>query len=104
MAEVKTITVWTDMIKRPGIVSIGARQIVFWSCLVGAEAASHLLFGGSFVIDIIIIAIVAMVSVSQIQKMSGYRFDMTQDEIKRWAADGAPLDILAWRERSKRAS
>jgi len=99
MAEVKTITVWTDsQIKRPGTIVGAAKQVVFWGCLVGAEAASHLLFGGSWVVDVIVLAAAMLVVADRIGRLSGFKFDMSQNEIKRWAADGAPLDVKAWRE------
>lgn len=101
MAEVKTITVWTEnqmKAKRPGIIIGTIKQVVFWSCLVGAEAASHLIFGGSWVVDIIVLSAVLLLVADKVSKLGGFKFDMTQDEIKRWAADGAPFDVQAWRK------
>ena len=99
MSDVKTIDIYT---KPSSTWRIMLRHIVIWCYLVGAEAVSHIWFGGSWVIDsMVLIGLVALVS-GGIMREAGMRVEMTTAEIRLWVAAGMPLDIKQWRVDRKR--
>lgn len=94
MADVKTISIST---KQPGSLSVILRHAFIWSFLVGAEAASHLLFGGSWVIDVMILTALILLIAHQASNQSGMSVAMTPAEVRLWVAAGMPNDIKSWR-------
>lgn len=101
MAETKSINVST--MKPAGNIKLIFRHCMLWGFLVGAEAAAHLLFGGSWVIDIIVLTVVALFVVSQVSKSAGFSVEMTKAELRLWVAAGMPDDIKQWRADQKLA-
>jgi len=101
MADVKTIGVST---KQTGVVTMFFRHVVIWGFLVGAEAGSHLWFGGSWVIDMMILTALVLFVINMATKKSGMAVEMTPAEIRLWVAAGMPNDIKEWRTNRKLAS
>lgn len=75
-------------------------HIMFWATLIAAAGTSRLLFGGSWVIDVLILVITLVVVVMLAREMSGYSVDLTNEQIAAWVAAGQPDDIKAWRDRT----
>lgn len=73
------------------------RHAIIWTFLVGAEAASHLLFGGSWVIDMMVIVALIAWCAAQVSKQTGLSVQMTRPELREWVAAGMPSDIKQWR-------
>lgn len=99
MAEVKTINV--DSSPREGTIRVAWRHAVIWTYLVGAEGVSHLWFGGSWVIDMMILTGLIAMIFGQVSKFAGTRVSMTPAEIRLWVAAGMPLDVKTWKESRK---
>ncbi len=98
MADVKSINIST---KQTGVVVMALRHTVIWTFLVGAEAGSHLWFGGSWVIDMMIITALVLFVINMATKASGMAVEMTPAEIRLWVAAGMPDDIKDWRASRK---
>lgn len=95
MTQVKYIQVSTHHRTSFGLV---IRHAIFWSFLVATEAAAHMLFGGSWAIDVIVIAAVIGLLIALHQDRSGRSASMTKQEIAAWVAIGMPDDIQLWRQ------
>lgn len=98
MADVTQIKIVTKM---PGNIALFVRQALIWGYLVGAEAASHLLFGGSWIIDLMVLASLILIVTKHATQTAGMAPSMTKAEIRLWVAAGMPNDIAAWRAGSK---
>lgn len=98
MAEVRTINVYTN---GPKLLTITARQTVIWVYLICAEAVSHLWFGGSWVIDLIVLVGLVMVATNSVMRQTGYSAEMTSAELRLWVAAGTPLDVKEWQAQRK---
>ena len=98
MAEVKSISIDT---KPPGTFRIAARHAIIWSYLIGTEAASHLWFGGSWVVDLMIVTMLVLFVIQFAMKSGGYTVSMTKSEIRLWVHAGMPDDVKAWRANRK---
>lgn len=95
MANTNTITI---VISRPRQMLM---PILFWGSLLGAEWFTRWAFGGSFLVDcIVLIGIIAGLSMLGIAK-SGLSVAMDRRELKRWVDDGMPRDVQAWRASKK---
>jgi len=101
MGDVETIRVDADTSGRTGAIKAAIKQAIFWSYLVCAEAVSHLWFGGSWIIDLIILIFLFIFALSRIEKFSGSTVCMTRDELRMWVAAGMPSDVKEWRARQK---
>jgi hypothetical protein len=94
----KADTIKIDLSPAPGIFRVALRHAILWSYLVGAEFASHYLFGGSWVIDLMILVIMCAFVTVGIRKEVGLSVKMTKPEIKLWVASGMPGDIKEWHD------
>lgn len=99
MADVKIIKVDTQ--QGWGTIRVAWHHTVIWTYLVGAEGISHIWFGGSWVIDMMIIAGLFTIGAGQIAKSSGTTVSLTLPEIRLWVAAGMPLDVKAWKDARK---
>lgn len=95
MANAVSISIET---KPPGTIKLAIRQIITWTCLVAAEGISHVWFGGSWVIDIMVIGIFFLTLYAVVARQSGMSVKMTPDEVRRWVMAGMPGDVKQWRE------
>jgi hypothetical protein len=101
MPEVRTIRVITNFDKPTGSVRLFFNQLMFWGFLVGAEGGSRMWFGGSWVIDVMVVTLVIMAAIAMSTKTLQIEAKMTTAEIRRWVAAGMPLDIKEWRRAEK---
>jgi hypothetical protein len=101
MAEVRTIRVITNEEKPTGMVTQFIRQAMFWSFLVGAEGGSRMWFGGSWVVDVMIVALVITWMITMIVRSTQVEVRMTPSEIRRWVGAGMPLQVKEWRASEK---
>ncbi len=99
MMDVSTIRVDPD--PNPSTFRLAIRHTMIWGYLIGAEASSHLLFGGSWVIDVMVLTSTIMWIVGKAFKESGSTVAMSPAEIRRWVTAGMPRDIKHWRELQK---
>jgi hypothetical protein len=99
MTDVTDIKI--DPIGNPTSLRIFINHAIFWGYLVFAETASHLLIGGSWVIDIMILVSLSLFVAGVISKSVGAMVTMSPDEIRRWVDSGMPRDIKSWRETQK---
>ena len=69
------------------------RTVFSFVVLIGAEGASHWLFGGSWVIDLIILVAIGTYIADRVTKANGWSADMAPEEIRDWVADGMPAKV-----------
>lgn len=98
MADIKTITIYT---KPPGSFRIAIRQTIIWGFLIGAEFLSHRLVGGSWVIDLMVLAGAVGLIINMVGRSWGWSAEMTPGEIRLWVAAGMPQDVKRWKDESK---
>lgn len=96
MSEVRTIQVVTT--KPTSTPMMIVRQFVLWAYLIGAEAVSHIWFGGSWVVDIMVIVLMFVYGYGKYSTGQGFSVEMTSADIKKWVADGMPPDIKEWKK------
>jgi hypothetical protein len=101
MAEVRTIRMIANSGKSIGPVRSLWNNVVFWTFLVGAEGISRMWFGGSWVIDVMIVTVVAVWATTTSVRSAQVEVNMTPAEIRRWVAAGMPLEIKEWRASEK---
>ncbi|SEG64355.1 hypothetical protein [Bosea lathyri] len=76
------------------------RFVAFWIVIVAAFGFSKQWFGGSWVIDLIVLLLVALTTTSGVRSVLGYTADLTREQITAWVAAGQPADVKAWKERT----
>lgn len=97
MTDTKLDTITIIYNQRTSIV----RRTLPWIYLVGSEGISHWWFGGSWVIDLLVLVGLIVILHNMFQESAGAKVNMTVAEIQRWAAHGCPLDIAMWRKSEK---
>jgi hypothetical protein len=97
MVETKTIDV---NFKQWGALRLALHNAIVWGYLVGAEGVSHVWFGGSWVVDAMIIVALISILITTTAKKTGASVRLTPAEIRLWVAAGMPGDIKAWQRRS----
>lgn len=93
MAETLLISVDEKPI---GIPRFFFRHTIVWSYLVGAEGISHLWFGGSWVVDLMIVFGMCAIFARWVSR-DNLSVKMTRAEVRLWVAAGMPKDIKEWR-------
>lgn len=94
MNTTQEITVIT---KPRGNVWLFTKQFIIWSYLVLAEGVAHWWFGGSWIIDLmVLISLVGILSL-KVLGMTGRGVVMTKDEIRAWVQSGMPDNVVEWR-------
>jgi hypothetical protein len=76
-------------------------QLMFWGFLVGTEGFSRMWFGGSWVVDVMLIVVVIVWGITMSVRATGVEVNMTTAEIRRWVAAGTPRDVKEWRRAEK---
>lgn len=99
MAEVKKITVVTAPLAPAWRMFV--RHAMLWTFLVGAEGASHTWFGGSWVVDFLVMAMLVMWVSSRVAADCGSAVEMTTSELRDWVQAGMPPDVRSWRASMK---
>lgn len=83
--------------RQVGAVRLAARQVVVWSPMVIVEGASHAWFGGSWVIDVIVLVMFFMMLATNKILKAGLGVDVTKQQLRDWIADGMPDDLAGWK-------
>lgn len=87
-----------DLTKPVSTFTFVFRQAVVWSFMVASEAAAHLWFGGSWVIDIMILVVLGLLITNYARRGIESLCPMTKPELRLWVAAGMPDDVKAWRD------
>lgn len=94
MVDARSITLSTESY---GAFRFALRQTVIWTYLIAAEWGSHYLFGGSWVIDLMVIVMMVMAGILVGIRKTGWSVETTPTELKRWVNAGMPPDFASWR-------
>lgn len=73
-------------------------NIIFWSFILISVGGSKLLFGGSWVIDILVLLSAISWFCFTGLKIKGYSVSITKEENAKWVEAGMPDDVKAWKE------
>lgn len=74
------------------------RIVILFSLLTAAAAVPRILFGGAWIIDLIILVFLLVILYMWGRTQEGKDVRMSVEELQLWAQDGCPLDIKEWRK------